>query len=117
MRGHRRGCYGGSGTFTCDVIRLTAYSWHGATGFGSTLVEGGRRDGHRAHERETPALVLVFRQTLEDERRAQETYTEATGITEDEALVEVFRTLLEDEVRHERELFTRYEKFKTKLGA
>jgi rubrerythrin len=61
-------------------------------------------------------LFLVFRQALEDERRAQETYTEAMGITEDQALIEVFRTLLEDERRHERELLSRYEDFKARLN-
>lgn len=66
-----------------------------------------------AHQR----LFLIFRQALEDERRAQETYAEALGITEDRDLRAVFTTLLADERRHERELLARYEEFKAKLGA
>ena len=62
-------------------------------------------------------LFLMFRQAIEDERRAQETYREAMGITEDALLVEVFRSLYQDEVRHEQELLRRYEQFKAMLNA
>ena len=61
-------------------------------------------------------LFLMFKQAIDDERRAQETYKEAMGITEDRLLVEVFRGLYEDEVRHERELVRRYEQFKAMLN-
>jgi rubrerythrin len=66
---------------------------------------------------EEQRLFLMFKQAIEDERRAQETYKEAMGITEDRLLVEVFRSLYEDEVRHERELVQRYEQFKAMLKA
>lgn len=57
-------------------------------------------------------LFLVFKQAIEDERRAQETYKEAMTITDDPMLLAVFQTLYEDEVRHEREMVRRYEQFK-----
>ncbi len=61
-------------------------------------------------------LFIMFKQAIEDERRAQETYREAMGITEDRLLVEVFKSLYDDEVRHEGELVRRYEQFKARLG-
>jgi rubrerythrin len=62
-------------------------------------------------------LFLMFKQAIDDERRAQETYKEAMGITEDRILVEVFQSLYDDEVRHEQELVRRYEGFKARLGS
>ncbi len=67
------------------------------------------------HVNQEQRLFIMFKQAIEDERRAQETYKEAMGITEDQLLVEVFKSLYDDEVRHERELLHRYETFKARL--
>lgn len=62
-------------------------------------------------------LFLVFKQAIEDERRAQETYKEAMTITDDPILLNVFKTLYEDEARHEREMARRYEQFKRRYAS
>lgn len=61
-------------------------------------------------------LFLIFKQAIDDERRAQEMYTEAADITDDPVLHQVFVTLLKDEQRHEQEMVRRYEEFRTRLG-
>jgi rubrerythrin len=57
-------------------------------------------------------LFLVFKQAIEDERRAQEVYREAMTITDDPVLLKAFRSLLKDEVRHEQEMTEKYNEFK-----
>jgi rubrerythrin len=69
-------------------------------------------------EEEENRLFLVFRQAIEDERRAQETYREAMTITEDPILVAVFKLLYAEEVGHERKLMKTYNEFKKRyLGS
>ena len=60
-------------------------------------------------------LLIVFRQAIEDERRAQETYSEALTITDDPMLLAVFTALRDDEARHEQELTERYAAFKQRF--
>lgn len=71
-------------------------------------------DGGILSEREQ-RLLLVFRQAIEDERRAQDTYAEALTITDDPMLLAVFAALRDDEARHERELASRYSEFKQRF--
>jgi rubrerythrin len=61
-------------------------------------------------------LFLLFKQAVEDERRAQIMYKEAMDLCEDDSTREVLEELYEDEVRHERKLLKRYNALRREHG-
>jgi rubrerythrin len=61
-------------------------------------------------------LFLLFKQAVEDERRAQIMYKEAMDLCEDDSTREILEELYEDEVRHEHKLLERYNALRREHG-
>ena len=61
-------------------------------------------------------LFLTFKQAVEGERAAQEMYSRAKDLTDDDALKDIFERFYLDEVRHEHVLRERYRKLRQKYS-
>jgi rubrerythrin len=53
-------------------------------------------------------LFNIFKQAVEDERRAQEMYGEAIALCEDPEMIRILEKLRRDEVSHEKSLVEQY---------
>lgn len=61
-------------------------------------------------------LFALFKQAVEDERRAQTMYKEALDLCDDERTRAVLGELYDDEIRHELELVERYRALRKEFG-
>lgn len=61
-------------------------------------------------------LFLIFKQAVEDERRAQKMYQEALALCDDELTKTALQELYRDEVRHELQLVERYSALRREFG-
>jgi rubrerythrin len=61
-------------------------------------------------------LFDIFKQAVEDERRAQEMYGEAIGLCEDPEMIRILEKLRRDEVSHEKSLVEQYNRLQAGAG-
>ncbi len=54
-------------------------------------------------------LFVIFKQAVEDERKAQRIYAKALSLCTDPALRPILQQMIEDEARHEQILVSRYQ--------
>ncbi len=61
-------------------------------------------------------LFLLFKEAIEDERRAQRTYQDAMRLCEDAELLEILKEFYRQEVVHEETLIQHYNRLREKGG-
>ena len=64
---------------------------------------------------ESQQLFTAFKEAVEAEKSAQNTYLHLKELTDDELLKQILEGFYQDEVRHERELVARYKELRHKM--
>lgn len=72
---------------------------------------------HRKMSDDEKQLFMIFKNAVESERNAQETYQKAMNLCADPALKAVLKSFCDDEMRHEKEIMKRYQIFRAMYEA